>query len=89
MVRDITLTTTRLQLLHVTAVDSSNVVNELSDRKRARNESIQSEEGEKCYPLKRPKTADDKEVGEIRCQLYELALEVKSMNESTTDRKNG
>lgn len=80
MVRDITLTTTRLQLL--TAVDSSNVVNELSDRKRAKNDSIQSEKGEKCYPLKRPKTADDKEVGEIRCQFYKLALEIKSMNES-------
>lgn len=36
--------------------------------------------------MKRLKTTNDKEVGEIRGLLYKLALEMKSMNESMTER---
>lgn len=65
-------------------LDSSNVVNELSDRKKRENDSIQSEDGEKC-----PKTADDNEMGiisEILGLLFELTLEMKNIHESMTER---
>lgn len=55
------------------------------DRKRARKNSTQSEEGEKGYPLKRLKTTDDKEVSEIS-EIRGLAIEMKSMNERMTER---
>lgn len=65
-------------------LDSSNVVNELSDRKKQENDSIQSEDGKKC-----PKTADDNEMGiisEIHGLLFELTLEMKNIHESMTER---
>lgn len=70
-------------------LDSLSVVYELSDRKKSENDSIQSEEGEKDYPLNQTKTADGKEVGkisEMHGLVYELAIEMKSMNESMTKK---